>query len=335
MTKLKLKYIDEYLDRQGTLRRYFRKGGKRLGPLPGDVGSEQFMSAYQAFLSGQQAAPIVTRSAAEGTFGRLITDYYGSREFRDLKPNSRAGYKFALEPLVKLHGHRTAQLDHRQATKLIHDLGATRPGMANFSKSILQKVYKFAIRTGLCDTNPFLGIERFKGGEHHTWNEGELKQFEDRWPLGTRERLAYSLLLYTAQRVGDVAKMRRQDITNGELHILQQKTGVELYLPVVPELELAMRACPTKGMALIGTETGAPYTRPGLSKFMRLAIAAAGLPGKCNSHGLRKAALRRLAEAGRTEKQIAAVSGHRTLKEIERYTKAADQRRMAKDAMKR
>jgi integrase len=51
------------------------------------------------------------------------------------------------------------------------------------------------------------------------------------------------------------------------------------------------------------------------------------------THGLRKAAARRLAEAGCTEKQIAAITGHTTLKEIARYTKAADQERLAIDAI--
>ena len=66
---------------------------------------------------------------------------------------------------------------------------------------------------------------------------------------------------------------------------------------------------------------------------MRSAIKAAGLPPRCVSHGLRKAAMRRLAESGATEKQIAAVSGHKTLKEIELYTKAADQKRLARAGM--
>jgi Phage integrase family len=74
---------------------------------------------------------------------------------------------------------------------------------------------------------------------------------------------------------------------------------------------------------------------PGLSEFMRRAIAAAGLPGRCNSHGLRKALMRRLAEARKSEKQIASVSGHKTLREIERYTAAADQRRLAKDTLRK
>ena len=161
----------------------------------------------------------------------------------------------------------------------------------------------------------------------------ELKTFEARWPLGTRQRLAYALLLYTAQRVGDVAKMKRSDIVDRELHVIQQKTGAELHLPIVTELERAMRAYPAKGLTLIGTEDGRPMTRAGLSQFMRGAVKDAELPAKCVSHGLRKAAMRRLAEGGKTEKQIAAVSGHKTLREVERYTAAADQRRLARDAM--
>src|SRR6516165_1374471 len=333
MAKLRLEYVNEYIDRTGKLRRYFRRGGKQLGPLPGQVGSQEFMAAYQGYLSsGKVEAKTVT--TVEGTFGRLITAYYGSREFRDdLKASSKRTYKSVLEPLAKTHGHRTAQMTHQHATKLIHDIGASRPSMANLTKSILQKVFRFAVREGWRSDNPFLGIEPFKSGTHHTWNEGELRQFEARWPVGTRQRLAYALLLHTSQRVGDVAKMRRQDIVDGELHVIQEKTGVELYLPIVPELDQAMRAYPARGMTLIGSETGAPLSPAGLSTFMRKAIKEAGLPGKCKSHGLRKAAMRRLAEAGRTEKQIAAVSGHKTLREIERYTAAADQRRLARDAM--
>ncbi|RYG87342.1 MAG: site-specific integrase, partial [Alphaproteobacteria bacterium] len=49
-------------------------------------------------------------------------------------------------------------------------------------------------------------------------------------------------------------------------------------------------------------------------------------------HGLRKSAARRLAEAGCSAKQIAAVTGHASLREVERYTLAADQERLARDA---
>jgi integrase len=57
------------------------------------------------------------------------------------------------------------------------------------------------------------------------------------------------------------------------------------------------------------------------------------IPPRCVAHGLRKAALRRLAEHGSTTKEIAAVSGHRSLSEIERYTAKADQAGLAHSAI--
>jgi integrase len=332
MAVIKLDYVNEYTDRTGKKRRYFRRGGKRLGALPGEVGSEEFMAAYQGFLAENKPATPSPRTG-EGSFGRLVTEYYGSTPFKNLKPSSRTAYRYALEPLAKAHGHRLVR-DMRadKIAKIIGDIGATRPGMANFTKSVLQKLMKHAVKAKWRTDNPVIGIERFKSGTHHTWTEGELKTFETKWPLGTRERLAYALLLYTIQRVGDVAKMRRADIVDGELHVIQDKTGAELYLPILPELAQAMKAYPAKGLALIGTENGKPLTRPGLSDFMARAIEQAGLPAKCVSHGLRKAGMRRMAEAAFTEKQIAAWSGHKTLREIERYTQAADQRRLARDA---
>ena len=330
---LKLKYVNEYRDRTGKLRRYFRRGGKTLGLLPGDVGSDVFMAAYQGFLADNKALVVTSTRAGEGTFGRLITEYYGSRPFLNLKPSSRKIYRYVLEPIAKAHGHRTALITHKQAGKLIGDIGAKKPGMGNLTKSVLQKLMKYAVKTGWRDDNPIIGIEPFERGTHHTWTEGELKTFEARWPLGTRQRLAYALLLYTGQRVGDVAKMVRGDIVGGELHVVQQKTGAELHLPVRRELAQAMRAYSAKGLSLIGKENGQPMSRAALSHMMRAAIKEAGLPAKCVSHGLRKATMRRLAEDGKTEKQIASVSGHKTLREIERYTAAADQRRLAQDAL--
>jgi integrase len=332
MTKIRLKYINEYVDKSGKLRRYFRRGNQRH-PLPGLPGSAEFMTAYQNYLGTPEVQP-KTITTIERSFGRLITAFYGSREFKDVTPSSRRTYARALEPLAKEHGHREAAITHQQAERLIAEIGSRRPAMANLTKSVLRRVYDFGVRQGLVEANPFISIRPFKTGSHHTWSEGELRQYEQRWPLGTRERLAYELLLRTGQRVGDIAKARRSDIENGELHIIQQKTGQELYLPIVPELERAMKAYPAKGLSLIGTDTGKPVSSAGLSQFMRTAIEKAGLPGRCKPHGLRKATMRRLAEDGKTEKQIAAVSGHKTLREVQRYTEAADQRRLAKDAMK-
>jgi integrase len=332
MTKLKLKYVNEYIDRTGKLRRYFRKAGRQFGPLPGEVGSEEFMTAYAAHLA--EKPTFATRPMHADSLGKLIVDFYGSRMFTDKKPSTRQLYRYALEPIARDHGHRSASLmTAEHAEKIINKIGEKRPGMANLTRAVMRRVMQFAVKDKRRKDNPMLSVEPFKVGEHHTWTDAELKQFESKWRLGTRQRLAYAMLLYTGQRVGDVAKMNRADISDGLIHVVQQKTGAELWVPIAPELEAAMKACPARGLTLIGDANGRPLKRAALSALMRSAIRQAELPSRCVSHGLRKAAMRRLAEHDATAKQIAAVSGHKTLKEVERYTNAADQKKLARAGM--
>jgi integrase len=332
MAKLRLKYVNEYIDRTGKLRRYFRKNGKQLGPLPGEVGSEEFMTAYAGFLA-EKPAPIV-RSLHEDSLAKLIVDFYGHGMFMKCSASTRRLYRSVLEPIAREHGHRSVStMTTEHAEKILDKIGREHPAMANLTRAAMRRVMKLAMRLKRRQDNPFLGLEPYKVGEHHTWTEGELKQFESKWRLGTRQRLAYALLLYTGQRVGDVAKMRRGDVADGLIHVMQQKTGTELWLPIHDELDRAMRAYPANGLALIGDAAGRPVSADTLSKVVRVAVREAGLPPRCVAHGLRKAAMRRIAEAGGTEKELAAFSGHKTGREIDRYTKAADQKKLARAAM--
>jgi integrase len=114
---------------------------------------------------------------------------------------------------------------------------------------------------------------------------------------------------------------------------VQQKTGTEVWIPIHPELESAMKACPRNGLALIGSANGRPLSTAALRALVRSAIRAAGLPARCKPHGLRKAHLRLLAEAGGTVKELQATGGHKTLRELERYTEAADKKRLARSAI--
>lgn len=332
MARLRLKYVNEYTDSTGKVRRYFRRNHKQLGPIPGDVGSEEFMQAYQAYLTQAPQKPKST--AHPDSVAGWIEDFYGNRIFTDLKPGTRAAYKSALEQIAKKYGNRSAvALNAEKAEKIITKIGETKPGMANLTRAAMRRVFKLAVKKKRRPDNPFLGIEAYGVGEHHTWTEAELKQYEDCWKLGTRERLAFDLLLYTGQRVGDVTNMKRADIADGLIHVVQQKTGAELWVPLHPALVRSMAAYTISGMTLIGDPAGRPIKRSTLSLLIRNAVKKAALPSRCVPHGLRKAAMRRLAEGGGTAKQIASISGHKTLKEIERYTKAADQKTLARDAM--
>src|SRR6516165_1234627 len=162
----------------------------------------------------------------------------------------------------------------------------------------------------------------------------EIAQFEAHHPIGTKPRLALALLLYTAQRRSDVVRMGRQHIRNGAFIVKQQKTGTELPpIPVLPELRAVLDATPSEHLTFLVTATGKPYGPNHFSETFREWCDAAGLPKRCTAHGLRKAACRRFAEAECSGPEIMSISGHATLKELVRYTKAADQAKMARNAM--
>jgi site-specific recombinase XerD len=333
MANLPLKYVNEYTDRHGRKRRYFRrKGGKNL-PLHGLPGSAEFNSAYEAYL-GNQPAPV--KRQLDGSFGKLVDEYLDSAWFKQkLKKSSQRNYRSILVKLQAEHGHRAvAAITTDAVERIIDRIGADTPAMANLTKAVLRRLMTFAVKRKHVQFNPAAGMESFDMGEHWCWTELELAQFEQRWPLGTRQRLAYEVLLCTTQRISDAAEMNRTKITveNGQkyIHLVQIKTGVELSLPLLPELEAAMKAYPTKGLALIGSKrTGEPITVGSVSLLMSDAIDKAGLPVRCVPHGLRKASMRRMAEMGFSTHQIAAWSGHKTLREIEHYTKAAAQKKLA------
>jgi enterobacteria phage integrase len=332
MTVIRIPYVKAYLDRHGHVRRYFRKRGRKATVIPGVPGSAEFMAAYQTALG--EPVPRPAARHGEGTVSALIYDYLKSAAFSNLKPSSQSGYRVVLDRFGIAHGHRMVHdMPRAKVAAYIHEIGAKRPGMANLTRKVLRRLLAHAVRLGYRNDNPITEIDSYKLGTRHTWTDRELAAFEARWPLGTRERLAYALLLHTAQRCGDVAKMRRADIAGGMIAVVQQKTGTALSIPIHPELTSALKAGPANGLNLIGAADGRPITSATLTDLIKRAAAAAGLPPHCLPHGLRKAQMRRLAESGASTKQIAAVSGHKTLQEVERYTAAADQRRLSKSAI--
>ena len=138
---------------------------------------------------------------------------------------------------------------------------------------------------------------------------------------------------FTGQRGSDVVRMLRSDIRNGAIRVVQVKTRAELSITIHPALERAIRAGPANGVYLVGDRNGAPTSRRALSVLIHSAAREAGLPSSCKAHGLRKAIMRRLAEHGAATKELQAVSGHKTLAEIERYTAAASQAKLNRAAI--
>ena len=161
------------------------------------------------------------------------------------------------------------------------------------------------------------------------------RQFEARHPVGTKPRLALALLLYTGQRRSDVVTMGKQHIDkNGAIHVRQHQDRRDTVDPGPCRLAGDHRGDAAEHLTFLTTAFGKPFTAAGFGNWFREQCDVAGLP-HCSAHGLRKAAARRLAEAGCTAHEIAAITGHASLREITRYTKAADQKRLAAKAMAR
>jgi integrase len=188
----------------------------------------------------------------------------------------------------------------------------------------------------MIDSNPTTGVEKYKidSDGFHVWSEHEVSKYEAEHPVGTRARLAQALLLYTGQRVSDVHRMGWQHVTGSTIRVKQKKTGTVLAIPLHPQLKAMLATLPRTNMTFLVTERGAPFTAQGLGTFVKKHCVVAGLP-HCSAHGLRIRAAVRLADAGCSAKEIAAITGHKSLREIERYTAAADQERLARQALNR
>jgi integrase len=330
---IKLRYVHHFRDQTGKARYYFRRHGRRV-TLPGLPGSSEFMAVYQECLAETATAPaerIVPPS--KGTIAALVLAYYGSNDFTALAASTQTGYRSALDAFVRTHGHRLVRQMKREHIQTILGGMADRPGAANKLRKRLLKVIRFGLDNGWLSHDPMLRIRSYKSTEWHTWTEGEIAAFEDRWPVGTKQRLAFALLLYTGQRGGDVRNMVWTDISGRSIRVAQSKTSEKLVVPLHPDLRKILAVTKREHASILATARGASFTSKGFQNYVAKAIDKTTLPDRCIPHGLRKAAARRLAEAGCSTKQIAAITGHRTLSEIERYTRAAEQEKLAKEAM--
>ena len=83
---------------------------------------------------------------------------------------------------------------------------------------------------------------------------------------------------------------------------------------------------------ILTTQTARPFGGSNFRTHFGRAMRAAGLSG-LTFHGLRYTAAARLAEAGCSLEQIAAVTGHKSLGMIEKYSRDADQKRLAGSAI--
>jgi integrase len=220
----------------------------------------------------------------------------------------------------------------------LRDEKTDKPGAARNRLKALRALFKWAVEEELAVLDPTLGVKfiAYVSKGYQSWTLEEVAAYERRHPVGSKARLAMALMLYTSGRREDAVRLGPRHIRDGRLQFTQAKNEnrkpVEIDIPIHPELLAAIEAAPSHQFTFLVTEFGRPFTPDGFGNKFKDWCRQADLP-HCSCHGLRKAAATRLAEAGCTPHEIMAITGHRSLEEVERYTRAALKKKLADSAM--
>ena len=346
MARIHLKYVNSFPnpDRQNAaVRHYFRKRGMKAIPLPGLPGSEEFMAAYAMALAGMPDAAkpeIGAKRTAPGTIDALVVSYYRSDAWlHGLDDETRKTRRRVIERFRERHGSkRVAMLRREHVMKMLAEIEGQSARRSWFKA--IRPLLQHAVPTMLKD-DPTFGIAtpklpKTKG--HHSWLNTEIAQYRARWPYGTQPRLVFEFALETVSRRGEVVRLGPQHVYTGSkgeprIRIARIHGSDDVDIPITPELKAAIEAMPRAHLTFIVTAYGRPRSKFGLGTDFAKWARDAGLPDHCRLHGLKKAGMARLADAGDTTHELMAVSGHKTLAEVERYTRGSNKKTLADSGM--
>lgn len=329
MGRIDMPFVDT-TSTKGKTYRYYRRDGRRIR-LIGEPGSPEFASSYQA---AQRQFEIPAVPDKGETLAALVVAYKASPEYKALASATQLGYGIHLDALTETYGHCALDGLTRKVGYTIRDKLSAVPSSANQRIRILRLIMNWAVKRDWLKTNPIVEIEPLKTGDGaKSWPDTLLDRAAGE--LSGATLTAFMLALYTGQRLGDVLAMKWGDILDGRIQVKQGKTGEELEIPQHPKLRAHLKAIKksAKGVYIVGRRDGRPLTTDGFKTLWHRAMTNMGVKGYA-FHGLRKTAAARLAEAGCTEKQIASITGHKTLAMVQHYTRQADQKRLSDEAMK-
>ena len=305
------------------------------------VGSAAFHQIYGQLMSESSAVRIIVQhSPAARTFRWLCVQYFASREFKSLEARTQYVRRRIFESMFDERIAPGAQETFADfpvsrlsptALEILRDRKDGLPEAANGRVKALRAVFTWSKHKKLVQSNIANDVEYLGTSSEgwHSWEPVELEKFEQRHTAGTKARLAIDLLQYTGASRSDVVTLGHDNVRGEVIRFRRAKTGIPVELPMVDELRATIETCPVVGTnTFLVTQFGKPFTAAGFGNWFRDRCNEAGLP-QCSAHGVRKAAAARAAENGATTHELMAMFGWITLKEAERYTKAAERKQLS------
>lgn len=296
--------------------------------LRAEYGTPEFRAEYEAALK-RNAPPTTKGRAQAGSLAWAADLYRRSSAWSELSTATRRQRENILKHVLERCGAAPLrQISRADIVGGREDRAAT-PAAARHFVETMRGLFAWAIDAELVATDPTAGVKtpRRKTDGHLPWATEERAAFETCWPLGTRERVIYTVLLYTGLRRGDAARVGRPHVRDGVIRIQTEKTGEWVAIRMARPLIEALEAGPVGELTFITGEAGRPLRKESLGNMFRAACRKAGVAK--SAHGLRKNAATRVAENGATEAELEAAFGWRGGRMASLYTRAANRERLA------
>lgn len=336
------KYCIEDVDRYGKVRVYLRRKGLPKVKLEGAPWSPDFMRQYDEALGAEPKREpgvqpqtwewLCRKYLASDTFkkglaagSQIIRQRILARTFDEpLKPGSE--YRFGDMPIPAMSA---------KAIAVLRDRLAATPENANARVKAIRQVFTFgAAEFSVPNIARDVAYIRNPTDGFYTATLGDVLQFIDRHPIGTKAYLAMALILFTGARKQDAVELGRQHMKAGRVRFKPAKTrgtsGVVIDVEIHPELQRAIDAGPCGDLTFLVSEIGRPFTSNSFGNWFRARCREAGL--NASAHSFRKGGATMAAEGGATDAQLQAMYGWTSAKMPAVYRKKANAKRLADDA---
>ena len=311
---VRLKGINKTTKRlaDGSVKVYYflRATGERI---EGEPGTPKFVASYNA-------AAAKTKTAPAGQFRSIIAKYKASAEFTTKAPKTQKDYlRYVSAIEVEFGDMPLAALDDKRVRGDFlewRDGFAETPRKADYAWSVLARILSFAKNRSLISTNACeKGGRLYEGGDRAdiVWSAAALAKLIA--VASTDVMDAVILALWTGQRQGDLLRLPWSAYDGRTIRLKQGKTGKRVAIPVGETLRVRLEGIPKRSTIILANSKGTPWTSDGFRSSFWTACEKAGIED-LRFHDLRGTAVTRLAIAGCSVAEIAAITGH-SLKDVE------------------